>query len=60
MLDATRSPRPYWQRVATGLALVVLIVVVAWAIWSKELHHPIDAIHLHRSLPALIRLTGSF
>lgn len=59
MFDATRSPRPYWQRIATGLALIVLILVVAWAIWTKELHHHISSFHIHQSLPTLIRAPGS-
>ena len=39
MIDATRSPRPAWQRYATLALLAALIVVAAVVIWKKELHH---------------------
>lgn len=39
MIDASRSPRPLWKRVLTGILLVALIVAAAWLIWVKELHH---------------------
>jgi hypothetical protein len=39
MIDASRSPRPAWKRYATFVALAALIVVAAFVIWNKELHH---------------------
>lgn len=52
MIDATRSPRPLWKRVATLLTLVVCIAVAAWVIWVKELHH--KDIHVRTVSPPAI------
>lgn len=51
MIDATRSPRPAWKRVATAVALIVAIVLAVWIIWIKELHH--QSIHLRVLAPAI-------
>ena len=45
MIDASRSPRPLWKRILIAVLLVVSIVVAAWIIWVKELHH--QDIHIH-------------
>ena len=45
MIDSSRSPRPLWSRVLTAILLVVAIVVAAWVVWVKELHHPNPQIH---------------
>lgn len=45
MIDASRSPRLLWVRVATVLLLAALIVLAAWTIWVKELHHPLPGHH---------------
>lgn len=39
MIDASRSPRPAWQRYATFVAIAALLVVAVFVIWTKELHH---------------------
>ena len=39
MIDSTKGPLPAWKRYGIPVLLVVLIVVAAVAIWSKELHH---------------------
>lgn len=54
MIDATRSPRPLWMRLAILLALVTCIAVAAWVIWVKELHH--KDIHVRTVTPAPISL----
>jgi hypothetical protein len=40
MIDASRSPNPVWKRVFYAVLLVTAIVLAAWVIWVKELHHP--------------------
>ena len=45
MIDSSRSPRPLWNRILMAVLLVVSIVVAAWIIWVKELHH--QDIHIH-------------
>jgi hypothetical protein len=39
MIDASRSPRPAWQRIATIAALAVLILLALLFISKKVLHH---------------------
>jgi len=39
MIDASRSPRPAWQRIATMVALAVLILLAVLFISKKVLHH---------------------
>lgn len=39
MIDASRSPNPLWKRMCFVVVLVTAIVVAAWFIWVKELHH---------------------
>lgn len=48
MIDATRSPRSFWQKLLTGLVVAALIIVFAWLIWVKELHH--TDVHVHALL----------
>lgn len=45
MIDASRSPRPLWKRIATVLFLVAAIVAAVWIVWVKELNH--HEIHVH-------------
>lgn len=49
MIDASRSPRPLWKRILTGVFLLAAIVVAAWLIWVKELHH--HDVHVHALSP---------
>jgi len=44
MIDASRSPKPLWIRVAAAVVVIAALVAVAWLIWVKELHH--QSIHL--------------
>jgi hypothetical protein len=39
MIDASRTPRPAWQRYATIAALAALILVALLFISKKVLHH---------------------
>ncbi|MHB1533826.1 MAG: hypothetical protein ACYC1D_04280 [Acidimicrobiales bacterium] len=39
MIDATRSPRPLWKRLAIYAVLAVLVIVLGTFIWTKDLHH---------------------
>lgn len=39
MIDSTKSPIPVWKKYTAGVLLAVLIVVAAYVIWTKELHH---------------------
>lgn len=39
MIDASKSPVPAWKRYATIAILAVLVVVVGYFLYSKELHH---------------------
>ena len=57
MIDATRSPRPLWKRIAIFVGLIVCIALAAWFIWVKELHH--KDIHVRTVTPAPITLTGN-
>lgn len=43
MIDASRSPRPLWQRIGTVVVLAALIAVAAFVIWKKELKSPATA-----------------
>jgi uncharacterized membrane protein len=56
VIDATRSPRPLWRRLMTFVVVALLIVVFAWAIWVRELHHPGIKVHALAHLPALTGL----
>lgn len=56
MIDASRSPRPVWRRLLTTVTVAVLIAVLAWAIWVKELHHPGIKVRGSAHLPALSAL----
>ena len=38
-IDSSRSPRPLWKQYATLAIVAILIGVLAWYIWTKELHH---------------------
>ena len=57
MIDASRSPRPVWKRVGIAVFLVVAIVLAAWIIWVRELHH--QAIHVRVLTPAIANLARS-
>lgn len=50
MIDATRTPRRFWRKLINVLIVASLIVMFAWLIWVKELHH--TDVHVH----ALLRL----
>ena len=39
MIDSTKSPTPAWQRYTVALLLTVLIAVVGYMLYSKQLHH---------------------
>ena len=39
MIDATKAPTPAWKRYGIMALLAVLIVVAAFMVWKKELHH---------------------
>jgi hypothetical protein len=39
MIDASRAPRPAWQRYATIAALAVLILLALLFVSKKVLHH---------------------
>jgi hypothetical protein len=49
MIDSSRSPRPLWNRILTGVLLAVAIVLAVWIVWVKELHH--KDIHVHALTP---------
>lgn len=59
-IDATKSPTPLWQRRTIAVLLVVLLAVVGYMVWTKDLHHsspaaappPASAPALRRSTPA--------
>jgi hypothetical protein len=40
VIDSSKSPTPLWQRYALAGLLTVLVVVVGYMVWAKELHHP--------------------
>lgn len=42
-VDATKSPTPAWQRKVIGVLLAVLVAVVAYMVWTKDLHHQTPA-----------------
>ena len=59
MIDASRSPRPLWKRILTAVFLLAAIVVAAWLIWVKELHH--HDVHVHAlALSPLTTATAPF
>lgn len=39
MIDSTKSPEVAWKRYGKLVALAALIIVAAFLIWTKELHH---------------------
>lgn len=39
MIDSSKSPLPLWRRYATAGFLTVLLVVMGYVVWAKELHH---------------------
>jgi hypothetical protein len=39
MIDATKSPTPAWRKYLIFVVLGVLIVIAAYFVWVKELHH---------------------
>jgi hypothetical protein len=39
MIDSSKSPMPVWRRYANVLMLTVLLVVMGYVVWVKELHH---------------------
>lgn len=39
MIDSSASPIPAWRRYGTVLLLTVLVLVVGYVIYMKELHH---------------------
>ena len=52
MIDASRSPRPLWKRIATLVFLVASIALAVWLIWVKELHH--HDVHVHALSPIAV------
>ncbi len=38
-IDATKSPTPVWQRRIVAALLAVLLAVVGYMVWTKDLHH---------------------
>jgi hypothetical protein len=39
MIDSSKSPMPVWRRYTNVLLLTVLLVVMGYVVWVKELHH---------------------
>lgn len=39
MIDSSKTPMPLWRRYATLAALTLLVLVAAYVVWVKELHH---------------------
>ena len=39
MIDSTKSPVPAWKRYTTIALLAVLVVIAAFVIYTKEIHH---------------------
>lgn len=39
MIDSSKSPVPLWKRYATAGLLTVLVLVMGYVVWAKELHH---------------------
>lgn len=39
MIDSSKSPMPVWRRYGTAILLSVLLVVVGYVVYVKELHH---------------------
>jgi hypothetical protein len=52
MADPTTSPVPAWKRYATLALLGVVLLVAAYVIYTKELHHTTTA--THSSPPATV------
>jgi hypothetical protein len=58
MIDASRSPRPRWKQLTMLTLLIAAVVISAWLIWVKELHHPTQ-IHVFSTLTATSALSGA-
>ena len=56
MIDASRSPKPLWKRLMTAVVLVAAILLAAWTIWVKELHH--NDVHVHALTQAVILVSS--
>lgn len=39
MIDSSKTPIPLWRKYGTLVALTVLVLVAAYVVWVKELHH---------------------
>ena len=66
-IDATKSPSPAWQRKAMMAVLAVLVAVVGYLVWTKDLHHSAPASSapaaasapVHSTTPTTLRTTPS-